>query len=201
VHTRRLITALGSAAAAIVAASLFAPSPAPAGMAANTYKVDKAHSSVIFRIKHMNVNYFQGRFDDITGTFSLDDQNPSASNFDLKITSDSVDTAIPKRDQHIKSPDFLNSRQFPTITFKSKSVTKSGNDTFDVEGDLTLHGVTKPVTVKVERTGTAQGGPGGSRVGIEAIFNIKRSEFGMTNMLQALGDDVRLTINIEATGS
>jgi polyisoprenoid-binding protein YceI len=150
----------------------------------------------------MNVSYFNGRFDEISGTVTLDDQNPAQSAFDLKISASSVDTANPKRDNHIKSPDFLNAKQFPTITFKSKSVSAGEKDVYEVQGDLTLHGVTKPITVKVTRTGQGPGPRGGgSVVGLESVFTVKRSDFGMSNMLQALGDEITITVGIEAAGS
>lgn len=168
--------------------------------AATVYRVDTVHSSLVFRVKHMNVNYFQGRFDDVSGTLAFDDQNPAQSSVDLKISTGSVDTASPKRDNHLKSPDFFNARQFPTITFKSKSVKKTGDGSYDVEGDLTLHGVTKAVTIPVTRTGVAAGNRG-TRAGYEAIFTIKRSDYGMKNMLEMLGDEVRITANLEVMGS
>lgn len=168
--------------------------------AATVYRVDPIHSTLVFRVKHMNVNYFQGRFDEVTGTLAFDDKNPAQSAIDLKVSTGSIDTASPKRDNHLKSPDFFNARQFPTITFKSKSVKKAGDDAYEAEGDLTLHGVTRTVTIPVQRTGVAAG-PRGTRAGFEAIFTIKRSDFGMKNMLEMLGDEVRITANLEVMGS
>jgi polyisoprenoid-binding protein YceI len=170
--------------------------------AATTYRVDSVHSTVIFRVKHMNASYFNGRFDGISGTVTLDEQNHAQSAFDLKISASSVDTANPKRDGHIKSPDFLNAAQFPTIAFKSKSVSAGEKDMYEVQGDLTLHGVTRPITLKVTRTGLVPSPRGGgSTLGLETVFTIKRSEFGMTNMLQMLGDEITITADLEASGS
>jgi polyisoprenoid-binding protein YceI len=166
--------------------------------AADTYKVDPVHSTVIFRIKHMNVSYFNGRFDEISGTITLNEQSPAESALDLKLTATSVDTADPKRDQHIKGPDFLNVKQFPAITFKSKQISKNSSGSYDVTGDLTLHGVTKPITVKLEQTGQGRG-PRGYVAGFETTFTVKRSDFGMSNMLEMLGDEVRMTVDIEAS--
>jgi polyisoprenoid-binding protein YceI len=171
---------------------------APGARAADTYKVDTVHSTVVFRIKHMNVSYFNGRFNQLSGTLTFDEQNPAGSLIDLKMTSDSIDTGDGKRDQHVKGPDFLNVKQFPTITFKSKQVSKSASGSFDVTGDLTLHGVTKPVTIKLEPTGTGPGMGGKGAAGFETVFTVKRSDFGMSNMIPMLGDEIRMTVDIEA---
>jgi polyisoprenoid-binding protein YceI len=164
--------------------------------AAESYAADAAHSSLVYRVKHMNTSFFWGRFNTIDGAFALDESNPAESRFEFSVKADSIDTGIPKRDLHLKSPDFFNVVQYPTIAFKSSSVTKAG-DGYDVAGELTLHGVTKPVKVKIVPTGKAKG-PGGAPIaGIEATFTIKRSEFGMTNMVGPVGDDVWITVGIE----
>ena len=174
--------------------------PAFAGQTAApaAFKIDPVHSSVIFRVKHMNVSYFWGRFNDIAGTVAWDAAKPEASSFDVQIKTESVDSKDPKRDNHLKSPDFFNAKQFPTLAFKSKSVKKLDDTTFEVGGDLTLHGVTKPLTAKVEMTGTGKGMRGGSLVGFETTFEIKRSDFGMNFMKGPLGDDVRIVVSLEA---
>jgi polyisoprenoid-binding protein YceI len=165
--------------------------------AAETYSVDTVHSTVIFRVKHMNASYAYGRFNDIKGQFGFDEQNPAQSRFDFEVKVASIDTAQPKRDMHLKSPDFFNAVQFPTITFKSKSVTKAGTDEYQVSGDLTLHGVTRPVILKVMKTGSGKGPRGGSIAGLESVFAIKRSDFKMTNMVGPVGDDVVVTVSVE----
>jgi polyisoprenoid-binding protein YceI len=164
--------------------------------AAESYAADPVHSSLVYRVKHMNAAYFWGRFNNITGSFSIDEANPAQCQFEFQVKADSVDTGNPKRDQHLKSPDFFNVVQFPTIGFKSQSVAKSG-DGYEVVGDLTLHGVTKPVTVKVVPTGKGKG-PGGQPVaGIEATLMLKRTDFGMSNMVGPLGDEVWVTVGVE----
>jgi polyisoprenoid-binding protein YceI len=167
-----------------------------AGSAAETYKVDTVHSSVIFRVKHMNTSYFWGRFNNLSGSFSLDEANPGACRFEFEVKSDSVDTANGKRDTHLKSPDFLSAVQFPAITFKSQSVTKEGAG-YHVTGELTLHGVTKPITMEVVPTGTGKGPTGGAIAGIETSFGFKRTDFGMTKMVPMVGDDVQIHVGIE----
>ncbi len=162
---------------------------------ADTYKVDTVHSSIVFRVKHMNTSYAWGRFNDFTGTFAMEGDTPSA--FDFTVKAASVDTANEKRDTHLKGADFFNARQFPTMTFKSKDVRKAGN-AYDVTGDLTLHGVTKSVTAKVEVTGTGKGPTGGTIAGFEATLEIKRTDFGMSyGAPNMLGDDVRIIVSVE----
>lgn len=172
--------------------------PAAHATAADTYKVDASHSAVVFKVKHMNTSNAYGRFNDIAGTFTLDEANPAACAFDFTVKADSIDTANAQRDQHLKNQDFFNVRQFPTITFKSKTVAKSGPK-YKVTGDLTLHGVTKPVEVVIEPIGKGKNPQGGGEIaGIEATFAIKRSEFGMTyGVPNAVGDDVQLIVSVE----
>jgi polyisoprenoid-binding protein YceI len=181
-------------ARALTLALSFAALPALT-WAADTYKVDAAHSAIVFRVKHMNTSNSWGRFNDVSGTFGIDGSMPTA--FDFTVKAASIDTANEKRDTHLKSPDFLNVRQFPTITFKSKDVKKNG-ELYEVTGDLTLHGVTKPVMAKVEVTGTGKGPTGGAIAGFEATLDIKRSEFGMTfGVPNMVGDDVRIIVSAE----
>ncbi len=179
---------------AVLAASLAVPAIAA------TFKVDGTHSTVIFRVKHMNASYAYGRFNAISGNFAIDEADPSSSSFDFTIKTDSVDTADAKRDAHLKKADFFNAAQYPTITFKSKTVKAAAKGSVDVTGDLNLHGVTKSITVKVEHSGTAKGMGGGTIAGIESTFTIKRSDFGMKNMIGAIGDDVRITVSAEGGG-
>jgi polyisoprenoid-binding protein YceI len=170
--------------------------PIRPGHAADTYTADATHSSTVFRVKHMNASYAWGRFNSINGSFTLDEASPAQSKFEFQVKADSIDTANAKRDQHLKSPDFFNAVQFPSITFKSQSVAKSGA-AYDVTGDLTLHGVTRPVTLKVTPTGTGKGPNGASIAGIEATLSIKRSDFGMDKMVGPVGDDVTVMVSIE----
>lgn len=166
-------------------------------MAAETYKVDPVHSSFLFRVKHFNAGYFYGRFNEATGTVVIDEANPAKSSVEIQVKVESIDTNDVKRDQHLKSPDFFNAKQFPTITFKSKQVKPSGKDTYEVTGDLTLHGVTRTVTAKVTRTGGGKDPFGKFRIGFETVFTIKRSDFGMKFMLGPVSDEIRLIVSIE----
>jgi polyisoprenoid-binding protein YceI len=164
--------------------------------AAENYVADPAHSSTVFRAKHMNTSYVWGRFNEIAGSFTLDENNPQESRFEFQVKADSIDTGQAKRDQHLKSPDFFNVVQFPTINFKSQSVTKSGN-VYEVTGDLTLHGVTKPVTVRVVPTGKGTGPTGAPIAGIDASFTLKRSDFGINKMLEGIGDSIWVDVCVE----
>ena len=168
--------------------------------AADAYKVDAVHSTAIFRVKHLDASYAYGRFDAISGTFTLDEQDPTKSAFDIQVKADSVDTNDPKRDQHLKGADYFNVKQFPTLSFKSQSVKKAGANTYDVAGELTMHGVTKPVTVKIETSGPVKKPAmmgAGYIAGFEAHLAVKRSDFGMKGGAGMLGDEVRVIVSAE----
>src|SRR5947209_1187524 len=167
-----------------------------AGSAAEMYVADPSHSSLVFRVKHMSTTHLWGRFNQISGAFTLNEANPAESLFEFQIKADSVDTGNTKRDQHLKSPDFFNVVQFPAIAFKSQTIARSGN-AYEVTGDLTLHGVTKPITLKVVTTGSGKNQMGTPIAGIESSFNIKRSDFGMSKMIPGVGDDVWVNVSIE----
>lgn len=172
-----------------------APAAAPAA-AAEPFAVDAMHSSVIFRIKHLNVSYFYGRFNKVAGSFKLDGD---ASTLDITVDADSVDTNSADRDKHVKSQDFFSVKEFPSITFKSKSAKKVDGDKIEFTGDLTFRGVTKSVTVKVTPTGEGPGMRGGTVAGIETVLVINRSDYGMNYMPKALGEDVTLYISLEGS--
>jgi polyisoprenoid-binding protein YceI len=166
---------------------------AAASAQAQSLKVDPVHSTIIFRISHLNAGVVYGRFNDPTGTITLGD-NPSLN---VEVKTDNIDTHNQKRDDHLRSPDFFNNKEFPTISFKSTSFKSSGENKYEVTGDLTLHGVTKPVTVTLEKLGTGKDPSGGTRVGFETIFTIKRSDFGMNFMPGGVGDEVKLMVALE----
>jgi polyisoprenoid-binding protein YceI len=163
---------------------------------ADTFKIDPVHSSIIFSIKHFGVTDFYGRFNDVSGKVVLDKTDPSKSSVELTIPVESLDTHNAKRDQHLKSPDFFNAKQFPMIVFKSKSVEGSGDD-YKVAGELLLHGVTKPLTLEMKKGTEAKGMEGEIRGGGETRFTVKRSDFGMNFMQGPLGDEVDLIVSLE----
>jgi polyisoprenoid-binding protein YceI len=163
---------------------------------ADTFKIDPVHSSIVFSIKHLGVTDFYGRFNDVSGTIVFDKADPSKSSVEVSIPVESIDTKNGKRDQHLRSPDFFNAKQFPMIVFKSKSVEGSG-DTYKATGDLLLHGVTKPLTLEIKRGPDGPGMEGEVRGGGETRFTIKRSDFGMNFMQGGLGDQVTVLLSIE----
>jgi polyisoprenoid-binding protein YceI len=165
---------------------------------AATFKVDPVHSFVVFKISHLDLGYVWGEFNGPAGTIAIDDSDASKSSVQIEVKADSIFTNAAGRDKHLKGPDFFDVKQFPTITFKSTSFKKSGDNAYEVTGDLTLHGVTKPLTVTLTKLGEAdKGAPLGYRGGFEANFTIKRSDFGMNTMLNAAGDEVKLMVDLE----
>jgi polyisoprenoid-binding protein YceI len=169
----------------------------PPVSAVETYVIDLQHSAIIFRIKHLGITYVYGRFNDLSGILKIDDQTPANSSVQISAKTESVDTNVTQRDDHLRSPDFFDAKKFPTISFDSKSFKKVDQDTYEVTGDLNLHGITRPLTASVHHTGSGKDPWGGYRTGYETTFTIKRSDFGMTTMLNGVGDEVRITVSIE----
>ena len=165
--------------------------------AADNYKVDPVHSSVIFRVQHLGVSYFYGRFNDKDGTIAVDESDPTKDSFDVSVKTASLDSGNPARDKHLKSADFFSAEEFPAISFKSTAVKAAGDNKLELTGDLMLHGQTKSITVDMDRTGSKDTQMG-HRTGFEGKFTIKRSDYGMSKMLDAVGDEVTLMISIEA---
>ena len=166
-------------------------------VAAENYKLDPAHTSVVFRIKHLGVAYVYGSFQGTTGTFQFDEMSPSNNGIEIEVSSDKVDTGVEKRDNHLKSPDFFNAGKHQVISFKIKSVKKTAQDTYEVSGDLTLLGKTRSISVEAQATGSGKDPWGNFRKGFETSFTIKRSDFGMNFMLGGLSDDVLITVSVE----
>ncbi len=185
------------AAVALVAAFALPKPEAVAVRGEHDWTVDGVHSSVLFKVKHAGASWFYGMFKGIRGTITLDPAKPEQGSVRIEIDAGSVDTRDEKRDQHLRGPDFFDSKQFPSIVFESKSIQKA-EKALKVEGELDLHGVQKRVEATVALTGTGEFY--GKRQGFEATFVIKRSDFGMDYGLanSALGDEVHLTVAIEA---
>ena len=169
-----------------------------------TYAIDPAHSEIDFSIRHMAISTVHGRFGLAGGTILLDKNDPTRSSVIANIDATTVDTGTPQRDAHLKSPDFFDTAKFPTATFKSTAVKRVGEG-FDVYGDLTLHGVTKPVILHMEEPSKEQIGPDNkSHRGFSATTTLHRQDFGLSwngtlkSGDSALGDDVKLTFEIEA---
>jgi len=165
-----------------------------------TFKIDPVHSTVLFRIMHLNISPSYGRFADPTGSCVIDSTDVTKSSFDINIDVTKVNTDSTKRDEHLRGPDFFSVQQFPTATFKSTLVKDAGGGKMDVTGNLTLRGVTKPVSLTMIKTGEGdRGARFGYRAGFEGTVTLKRSDFGITYMMDGLGDEVQLTIALEGT--
>jgi len=171
-----------------------------ASAAVETYTIDPVHSSVAFSIRHF-VSKVPGKFAKFKGTISFDRDNPAKNSTEAVIEMGSIDTGNQKRDDHLRTADFFDAAKHPTMTFKSKSWKKTGPDTFDVTGNLTLKDVTKMVVLKVTALGFGPGMGGAQLSGWEATTTINKAEFKVKDPVMldaALGDDVTITINIEA---
>jgi polyisoprenoid-binding protein YceI len=169
-----------------------------AGTRADDYTVDPAHSAAVFRVSHLGLSWSYGRFGDVSGSFAVDSQNPSGTFFTLMAQVGSIDTGNAKRNEHLKSPDFFDAAQYPTVSFKSTSI-RPANGGYEVEGDLTLHGVTKPITLLLKGGRTAEFPRGVQRTGYVTEFTIKRSDFGMDKMVGAVGDKITVEFSFEGT--
>jgi polyisoprenoid-binding protein YceI len=172
--------------------------------AAATYTIDKAHSSVGFKVKHLTVSNVRGFFKDFAGTFDYDPANPKSWRAEATIQVASIDTDEPKRDEHLRSADFFDAATFPTMTFKSTGVNVAKDGAIQLLGDLTLHGVTKPIVLDLEVNGVVKDPWGNTKAGFSASGKIKRSDFGLTwnKTLDSggllIGDEVSIMLEIEA---
>ena len=189
----KIITFLASVSAFVLSQS---------ALSADTYVFDKNHSTMGFQIRHL-FSKVPGKFDDFAGKIQYDDANPQNSSVEVKIKTASIDTGVEMRDKDLRSANFFDVEKFPEITFKSNSVKQTGENTADVTGDLSMHGVTKEVVLKVELLGKGAGPQGKTLSGWEAKTNVKRSDFGLTwnKMIegtQMVGDDVDIDLRVEA---
>jgi polyisoprenoid-binding protein YceI len=194
-------TSMAQLRTALVVTFLLAAAPL---FAADTFVIDKAHSAATFKIKHMMANV-TGRFAEFSGTVNADRETPANSSVEFTIQAASITTNTPERDKQLRSSDFFDVERYPTITFKSvKIVPTKAPDTFNVSGDLTMHGVTKRITLPVVFNGIAKDPKGNERAGFELNTTLNRKEYGITwnkNLDPGgflLSDDVIITIDIEA---
>jgi len=185
----------------IVAAALLAV-PVLAGAA--TWQIDPAHASVEFRVKHLMVAWVKGSFPDVAGTVDIDEADLSKSKVSVTIASASIDTNHAKRDEHLRSADFLDTANFPTMTFVADKIVAESGQLRQVTGDLTIRGTTRQVTLTVNELTPAIKDPWGkTRRGVSATTEINRKDFGLTwnKALEAggvvVGDEVRISLDIE----
>lgn len=181
--------------AVVVPAGAAAPS-AEATLEEMPYTIDTVHTSVIFRVQRSNGAPFYGRFNEASGTFLLNHDDPAKSRIDVTVDVRRVDTNNEGRDRHLRSADFFAAEEYPTARFVSRSFSKVGEMEYDVTGDLTIRGTTKPITARVKQTGQ---GPArrGVMCGLEVTFTIRRAEFGVNYGPGVLGDEVKVMAGIE----
>lgn len=167
------------------------------GSAAGAFAIDPVHSSVQFWVGHLGVSEFPGRFNNVTGDFTVDAKNPEQVKISVQVPIDSLDTNFAQRDKDLLGPDFFNAKQFPNMSFTASELKPKGDNGGQLSGELTLHGVTKPVSFELRHVGAGPDPWGGYRSGYIATTTVKRSDFGMNYMLNGISDAVRVQINIE----
>lgn len=188
----RFRTVLATLALALPSTALAAP-----------WEIDDSHSAAQFSVRHMMVTNVRGDFSKVTGVVNVDDKDPKKSTVEATIDAATINTRVAKRDEHLRSADFFDVAKHPSITFKSTQVKPKGSDKYQVIGDLTLHGVTRPVTLEVEATPEQKSPFGDVRRGLQATSKISRKEFGLTwnKAMDAggvvVGDDIAITLDLE----
>jgi polyisoprenoid-binding protein YceI len=171
--------------------------------ATQTYAIDKTHSEVAFQVRHL-LTRVRGHFTDFAGTVVVDHEHPEQSSASLTIEAASVDTGTPDRDAHLRSDDFFAVGTHSTLTFASSRIVKTGDETYDVTGTLTIRGVAREITLPVTYLGTARDPWGNVRAGFEANLTLNRKDFGLTwnAVLETggflVGDEVRINLSIQA---
>ncbi len=167
-----------------------------AAMAADEYDYDLVHSSVSFKSRHLDISWIHGRFNEVSGKFSIDRQDPTKSTFALTVKADSVDTANAARDEHLRQPDYFDTKQFPTIEFRSTKV-KAIEGGYEVTGDFTMHGTTKQITFPL-MGGREIDSRGVKRVGFSTELKLKRSDYNFDkSAIGAIGDEAIIIIDCE----
>jgi polyisoprenoid-binding protein YceI len=184
----------------VLLAALAAPALA---QTTSTWEIDPAHSSIQFGVRHLMISTVKGKFPKFTATAVADEKEPTRAIVEASIDTASIDTGEAKRDEHLRSPDFFDVAKYPTITFKSTKVEPAGDHRYKLHGDLTMHGVTKPVVLDVEATQQVKGMRGETRAGARATTKVNRKDFGinwsktMDGGGVVVGDDVDVTIEVE----
>lgn len=186
----------------LLAVPMFAQTPPAAAPARETFVADKVHSSTEFRIRHLMSNV-RGTFRDFEAVMQIDRANPASSSVEFTIQTASIDTGEASRDEHLRSPDFFEAAKYPTITFKSQTVAPKGPNRFDVTGDLTMHGVTKRVTLPVEFLGFMRDARGVERAFFRIETTLDRKDYNISwnRVLDEggvlLGDEVKAEIELQ----
>jgi polyisoprenoid-binding protein YceI len=167
------------------------------------WSIDPMHSEVQFKVKHLVISTVSGFFKSFEGSVETENEDFDGASIEFSIDIDSIDTNQSQRDEHLKSPEFFDAAIYPHITFKSTSFTKTGDDEYELKGDLTIKGETKPITLDAEFGGSAADFYGNTKAGFEITGKINRKEFGLTwdGVTEAgsivVGEDIKLTINAQ----
>lgn len=172
--------------------------------AVSTWKIDPVHSVAEFKVKHMMISNVKGQFSKISGTLSLNESDITLSRVEATIDASSINTRDPQRDAHLQSPDFLDVQKYPNLSFKSTSIDRRNEGELTMKGELSIHGVTRPVTFRVEGPSPAAKDPwGNTRIGLSAETKIRRKDFGLewNSTLETggvlVGDDVTITLEVQ----
>lgn len=200
------LTTLGRGVAAIVVATVqdrvakVSYVPIPSGQ----YKIDPAHSTIGFAIRHLEINWVEGRFKDFAGTINYDASDITKSSVDFTAKIASIDTGVEARDKHLRTADFFEAEKYPEMTFKSTRVERKGKDKYVLHGDFTLKGVTKQVSLPFTVTGAIKDGRGNTRFGVNAQTTINRRDYNITwgktmdNGGLDIGNEVMIELHLEA---
>ena len=165
------------------------------------WQIDPAHTTVAFTVRHMGISNVHGRFTKVSGSATVDDSDITKSSVNATIDVASVDTGTQMRDNDLRSPNYFDAQQFPSMTFKSKSISKNGDNKLKIVGDLTIHGVTKEVTLDVDGpSAPIKMGPN-MRRGLSATTTINRKDFGVGSKATAamVGEDIKIDLDVEMT--
>ena len=178
--------------------------PATATAAFSTWKIDPSHSAAEFKVRHMMISYVKGKFSGLSGVLKLNENNYTDSTVEASIPAASVRTVDDKLDAHLKEADFFDVEKFPTLTFKSTSIRSLGDRDYEVSGDLTIRGVTKPVTLSVDDVSAPSKDPwGNQRIGLSASAKVNRKDFGFVWNAPLefggvlVGDEVAITLDVQ----
>jgi polyisoprenoid-binding protein YceI len=167
------------------------------------WNIDPTHSEIQFKVKHLVISTVTGHFREFEGTVETEEDNFETSVIKFSANTASVDTNQPQRDEHLRSADFFDAEKYPKLTFKSTEVTRTGEDTYTIKGDLTIKGETKPVELKAEYGGSMTDFYGNYKSGFEVSGKINRKDFGLTwgAVTEAggvvVGDEVKLALNVQ----
>jgi polyisoprenoid-binding protein YceI len=199
------VTLFGGPAAAVAGAQAREGKVAYAPIPAGDYKIDPAHSIIGFAVRHLEINWVEGRFKEFEGTIHYDDKDVTQSSVEFSAKVESIDTGVAPRDKHLRTADFFEVEKYPTMTFKSTGVERKGKDSYVLHGDLTLKGVTKPVQLPFRVAGAVRDPWGNTRFGVEAQTKINRRDFGI-NYGSAfagggldVGNEVTISLQLEAS--